>query len=40
MVICEKVVDEESGITNRAIVVFGGDRFRMAYNDLYIFNLW
>ena len=39
LVIIEQVEDEEIGIINKAIVLFGGDRFRMTYNDLYCFYL-
>eukprot|EP00347_Sterkiella_histriomuscorum_P016276 403353813 len=39
IVIIEQVIDEVLGITNKAVVLFGGDRFKMAYNDLYCFYI-
>ncbi|CDW74556.1 kelch motif family protein [Stylonychia lemnae] len=31
--------DEIGGKNQKSIILFGGDRFRMTYNDLYCFNL-
>ena len=32
-----EVVDPLTGIRQRSIVLFGGDRFKMSYSDLYRF---